>query len=133
MARRGAALALLLLLALLGGVGLAERARAWTPQGCCALGRACPMRSARAASSCPTGPTLSVELGCCAPAPAAPAPAAPLLAAPAEADVATAAATETAHLALPGSAHEALEALPRARAEQLHELGLFTLHSIYRI
>ena len=90
------------------------------------------MMASRGAVRCPVGAAWSVQLGCCAPAPAAPAPTVPTLAAPTEGSAAT------APLVVPSRLAPALHAAPlpasartdRACPARLPALGLFTLLSV---
>lgn len=112
---------------LLGCVGLARaRATACAPQ-------ACPMMQAQEATaesgmSCHGKAVLEAAMDCCAPPPASAPAATPLLAAPhastVDAELSTGAAL------CPYLAHRALA---HPRHALLHELGLYTLHSVYRI
>ena len=124
----------LFVLAFLGALLVAAVPLAADPcagSGCCCAAMA--MRSARAGSACAPGASWSPETSCCrAPAPPATAPSAALgagSALPAPEGVPVA---RTALLVAPPLA-SALPVAARALAERRHELGLFTLNSIYRI
>ncbi|QQR73913.1 MAG: hypothetical protein IPJ17_21005 [Holophagales bacterium] len=132
MKRRSVALALLALLAFAGALASASER---SGRACCRMGRACPMMASRGAVRCPVSAAWSVQLGCCAPAPAAPAPTVPTLAAPAEGSAAPAPLVATSRLAsaLPAAPLEAWARSERACAARLHDLGLFTLLSVLLI
>ena len=93
----------------------------------------CPGMTAIDGARCP-GPVFTVEMTCCKKAEStatAPASAA-LVAPPVAATPPTAAAAERLLVAL-SAAVQAPSGAWLARAEQRHELGLFTLHDVFRI
>jgi hypothetical protein len=100
---------------------------------CAGAASCCPAMAMRTAS-CARGVALAPEMSCCrAPAPPATAPTASLGAAaaaapPEVADGVLAVAFDPS--AVPVFARQAAA---RSRAERRHQLGLFTLHSVYRI
>ncbi len=116
-------------LLVLGWVGLGRaQAAACAPQ-------ACPMMQAQEATAasgmpCHGKAVVDTAMDCCAPPPASAPAATPLLAAPH-------ASTVDAELSPTGALcpHLAPRALAHARPHHalLHELGLYTLHSVYRI
>ena len=121
----------LLALAFLGALLAAAVPLAADPCGagcCCAAMRAAPARSA-----CPPGAAWAPESSCCrTPAPPATAPSAALAASSALPAPEGAPVDRTDLFVAPQPA-AALPVAARAVAERRHELGLFTLNSIYRI
>ena len=129
MGRRLAVLVVLVALALVGSgtFALSSQGRAG-----CSMGGSCPLRAAEG-GRCPARTAWSVELGCCTGAPAVPPAPAPTVGCPfaggadAAPAVLSSGATCPRPLDRPGQARE------RARAERLHDLGLFTLISVLLI
>jgi hypothetical protein len=130
MARRLAALALLVALAFAGSVAYGM---VGAEPNACRMGRACPMGAVHAdgrGERCPVRTTVSVELGCCAPAPAAPSAPSPTVACPYQGgtDVAPALPGAATRCAVPPLRQCDLSR-ERARAARLHDLGLPALLS----
>jgi hypothetical protein len=121
------AIALLLALALLAG-GASPLVAA-----VCAGGGACPCPGMAGVGEPCAGPVLTVEMSCCADrAPAATAPGPSALVAP-QVAAAPPAAGETQRVLAAIAAAQPASAGALARAEQRSELGLFTLHDVFRI
>lgn len=123
------------LLALLAFAGTVAYANDNVGRACCRMGKACPMMASRGAARCPASAAWSVQLGCCAPAPAAPAPTVPTLAAPTEGSAAPVPAVVASRLdpTVPAAPHETCARRERTCAARLHDLGLFTLLSVLLI
>lgn len=90
---------------------------------------ACPMMAKMVrATPCPAGTGLAAPMDCCRPKAASPTPA-PTVAAPASVEL----ATTTVSGPVPPPPPPQAMAVSAARRANEHQLGLYTLHSIWRI
>ena len=129
MGRRLAVLVLLVALALAGSATLALSTEGRTS---CSMGRSCPLRAAEG-GRCPAKSAWSVELGCCKGAPAVPPTAAPTVGCPFAGGADAAPAMLSSGATCPRPLRQPGQVRERARAERLHDLGLFTLLSVLLI
>ena len=126
-------LAAFVLLAALAVAGSAAFALSRDGGDACTMGKGCPMKGMHGSGRCPAKAAWSVELGCCAPAPVAPTAPAPTVACPLEGGADASPALLGAAIRCPAAARQCDLSRERSRAARLHDLGLFTLISVFLI